>query len=95
MPGVKAPKLPRNWVRRGGQSYCLSCRRALAAEEGLEAAPEGTPIAKRAQIRNAAVLEFEVTRDPERSAGVIAKACRTSVIAVVKARKRLGLAEPV
>jgi hypothetical protein len=66
----------------------------MAAEAGFEAAPEGTSMAKRAQLRNAALLEFEVTRDPERSAGVIAKACRTSVVAVVKARKRLGLPEP-
>jgi hypothetical protein len=94
MPGVKTPKLPRHWVRTGGQSFCLACRRAMAAEAGLDGAPESMPIARRAQVRNAALLDFEVKRDPERSAGVIAKACRTSVVAVVKARKRLGLAEP-
>jgi hypothetical protein len=94
MPGAKTLKLPRHWVRIDGRSYCLACRRAMAAEAGLEDAPEDMPIARRAKVRNAALLDFEVMRDPERPAGVIAKACRTSVVAVVKARERLGLAEP-
>jgi hypothetical protein len=37
------------------------------------------------------VVEFEVLRDPDRNNGQIARACRTSVPAVLKARKRLGI----
>ena len=33
-------------------------------------------------------------RDPDRPNGTIARACRSSVPAVIKARKRLGIAEP-
>ena len=42
-----------------------------------------------------ALIEFEVKRDPNRGNGEIAKACRSSIPAVAKARKRLGYDEPV
>jgi hypothetical protein len=94
MAGSEHTELPENWTRENGQTFCLSCRRAMAAEAGLEAAPEGTSLAGRAQLRAAALIEFEVMRDPDRPNGTIARACRSSVPAVIKARKRLGIAEP-
>jgi hypothetical protein len=36
-------------------------------------------------------VEFELERDPERTEGEIARSARTSIGAVRKARKRLGV----
>ena len=47
--------MPENWSHENGQTFCLSCRRAMAAEAGLESAPEGTSLAGRAQLRAAAI----------------------------------------
>ena len=41
-------------------------------------------------MRSAAVVEFEILRDPERTEGEIARAARTSIGAVRKARKALA-----
>jgi hypothetical protein len=86
--------LPASWSHSDQGLFCLICRRGLAAEAALEAAPEDTTQEGRAQLRRAALLEFEVSRTPERSNGEIARACRSSVPAVAKARKRLSLPEP-
>jgi hypothetical protein len=89
MPGYEQLARPSAWIEDGGEVYCLACRRALAAEAGVDAAPSGTTLQRRAQLRAAALIEFEVSRDPERSDSEIARAIRTSVPAVVKARQRL------
>jgi hypothetical protein len=81
--------LPDSWVSSDQGQYCLICRRSRVAEGA-----EGATQEERAQMRRAALLEFEVSRTPERSNGEIARACRTSVPAVAKARKRLSLPEP-
>jgi hypothetical protein len=60
----------------------------------VESAPSDTPLAARAQLGRAALIEFEVSRRPDRTDGAIAKACRTSVSAVAKARSRLRLPDP-
>jgi hypothetical protein len=91
IPKSKKEKLPANWIERNGQSYCLACRRELAVEIALEEAGEDAPAAGRAKIRSQAVVEFEIRRDPDRRDGDIARASRCSVMAVSKARKRLGL----
>jgi hypothetical protein len=90
-PKVRHPRVPTTWAREDGRLYCLSCRRDLAAEAGLEGIHEDTPGERRPQIRSQARIEFEINRDPERSDSQIAKACRTSAMAVRKARARLGL----
>ena len=51
--------------------------------------------AQRAKIRSQAVVEFEIRRDPDRRDGDIARAARCSVMAVSKARKRLGIKRAV
>jgi hypothetical protein len=89
MPGYEHHERPSAWAEDGGEVYCLACRRELAAEAGVGAAASGTTAQDRAQLRTAALIEFEVSRDPERSDGEIARAIRTSVPAVVKARQRL------
>jgi hypothetical protein len=91
MPEVKRPRLPDDWVEQDGLLYCLACRRELAGEAGLAAASEDLPTDRRLQLKLHARVEFEVLRDPARPNTRIAKACRTSIPAVRKARERLGL----
>ena len=92
MEGSSGGGRPTEWRADDDGVHCLGCRRARAGEAGVEAASEATSAADRAKIRAAAVVEFEVLRDPDRNNGQIARACRTSVPAVLKARKRLGIA---
>jgi len=88
--GLSGGKLPPHWVREpDGNHYCLACRRERAIEAMLAEASEAGAEA-RAKLRSAAVVEFEIQRDPERTEGEIAKAASTSVLAVRKARQRLG-----
>ena len=86
--GLEAPP---NWAREDdGNHYCLICRRERAIDKALADAGEiGTEA--RAKLRSAAVVEFEIKRDPKRTEGEIAKASRASVAAVRKARQRLGM----
>jgi len=78
---------PPNWFTgEGGDSYCLVCRRERAVEIALEDAGD-VGIEARAKLRSAAVIEFEIERDPDRTEGEIASAAGTSVGAVRKARK--------
>lgn len=92
LPGSDRPKkLPVAWARHDGVLLCLGCRREAAGEEGLAGMAEDAPASDRQKVRSHARLDFEVTRDPERPDNKIAKACHTSLIAVRKARERLGL----
>jgi hypothetical protein len=88
---VERPRLPTTWVQENGELYCLSCRRDMAGEAGLEGVDEDIPNQKRLQLRSQARIEFEIQRDPERQDNQIAKACGTSTVSVRKARARLGL----
>jgi hypothetical protein len=88
------PGLPTTWLQRDGELFCLSCRRERAAEEGLAALPEDAPADQRHKAQSRARVEFEVQRDPSRQDNRIAKSCHTSVVAVRKARVRLGLQSP-
>lgn len=89
MPGHERRGPPAGWVRKGDLAYCLSCRRALATEEADAASPDTATLEERAKIRTAALIDFEIDRDPDRPNGEIAKVVRCSVPAVLKARKRL------
>jgi hypothetical protein len=86
---------PENWREQDGSLYCLGCRRDVAAEEVVDAIPEGSTAANRADARRRALIEFEIRRMPERANSKIAASCRTSVPAVVKARQRMGFPPPV
>jgi hypothetical protein len=86
--------LPSTWVSSPDGHFCLVCRRDRAAEAALERAPDGSPVDARAKLRRAALIEFEVSRTPDHPDGVIARACRTSVTAVTRARRRLQLPDP-
>jgi hypothetical protein len=92
MPGRERFERPSAWIEDGELFYCLACRRELAAEAGLIGAAPGAAAQDRAKLRAAAVVEFEVRRDPDRSNVEIARAARSSVNAVLKARQRLGVA---
>ena len=84
----EAPAIADHLGQEDGRLYCLSCRREMAGEAGLEGVDEDTPNQERQQIRSHARIEFEIKRDPERADNEIAKACRTSTFAVRKARAR-------
>lgn len=89
MPGHERPQRPATWVEDHGRLYCLTCQRALAAEAAASGAPADTTAERRAKLRAAALVEFEIRRNPDRSNGEIARAIRSSVAAVLKARRRL------
>jgi hypothetical protein len=91
---VERPRLPSTWAREGGLLYCLSCRREMAGDAGVEGIDEDIPNERRLQLRSQARIEFEINRDPRRPDNQIAKACRTSTVAVRKARARLGIESP-
>jgi uncharacterized Zn finger protein (UPF0148 family) len=88
-PDVADTGLPNTWSKEDGELYCLSCRRDMAGEAGLEGVDEDTPNQKRLQMRSHARIEFEIKRDPSREDNQIAKAVGTSTFAVRKARARL------
>ena len=88
-PDFENTGLPATWSEEDGELFCLSCRRDMAGEAGLEGVDEGTPNQKRLQMRSHARIEFEIKRDPSREDNRIAKACGTSTFAVRKARARL------
>ncbi len=86
--------MPSTWVSSAEGIFCLICRRERAAEAALDAAPSDSPVGERAKLRRAALIEFEVSRTPDHTDGIIARACRTSVSAVTRARRRLELPDP-
>ncbi len=90
MPGHESPARPANWSEDGDEVFCLGCRRALAGEAGLTDIPLNASNADRAKARRDALVEFEVERNPGRSNGEIARAIRTTVTAVHKARGRVA-----
>ena len=90
----KPVPMPSSWVKSAEGTFCLICRRERAAEAALDSAPSDSPIAERAKLRRAALIEFEVSRTPDHTDGIIARACRTSVSAVTRARRRLELPDP-
>jgi len=92
MNGHKGRGLPANWAEENGGAVCLACRRDLAADAALSGTSPELSVQERARLRSFALLEFEVTRDPNRSNAQIASAVHTSVVAVQKARERLGIA---
>ncbi len=87
--------LPDTWANSREGRFCLLCRRDRAAEAALAEAPVDSPVAARAKLRRAAIIEFEVSRSPDQPDGMIARACRTSVFAVSAARRRLNLPDPL
>jgi len=92
--GGEKVELPASWSKSREGTFCLLCRRERAAQAALADAPKNCGIEERAKLRRAALVEFEVQRRPGHGNGEIAKACRSSVAAVVAARKRLKIPAP-
>jgi hypothetical protein len=88
---VERPALPATWIREDDGLFCLVCRRDRAGEAALLQLEEGASAETRQKAESRARVEFEVSRRPDRQDNRIAKACHTSVVAVRKARVRLGL----
>ena len=93
MEGASGGGQPETWSEQDGELYCLVCRRAVAADAVAETMPEGTS-ASRADARRRALVEFEIRRTPDRPNSRIAASCRTTIPAVVKARRRIGIPAP-
>lgn len=92
--GGERVAMPESWDASEEGTFCLLCRRERAARAALARAPKDSGLEDRAKLRRAALVEFEVRRRPNHGNGEIAKACRSSVAAVVAARKRLKLPAP-
>lgn len=92
--GGEKVELPKSWATSAEGTFCLLCRRERAAQAALDAAPADCGREDRAKLRRAALVEFEVRRRPGHGNGEIAKACRSSVAAVVAARERLKIPAP-
>lgn len=90
----KPEPMPDTWANSAEGLFCLVCRRQRAADAALDSAPSDSPVAARAKLRRAALIEFEVSRTPDHPDGIIARACRTSVSAVSRARRNLDLPAP-
>jgi hypothetical protein len=88
---VERPRLPSTWSRENGELYCLGCRREMAGDAGVALLDEGASPDVRHRAHSQARIDFEIGRDPERPDNQIAKACRTSTLAIRKARVRLGI----
>jgi hypothetical protein len=82
-------KAPPHWAKENGLHYCLSCRRERAVETALDKAGD-IGLEARAKVRSSAIVKFEIVRDPDRTEGEIAKAARTSIGAVRKARREVA-----
>lgn len=93
MSGHEHRGLPANWTENQEGPACLACRRSLAGEAAVNGTPD-LSLRERTRLRASGVVEFEVNRDPTRSNAEIAHAVHTSVVAVKKARDRLGAAVP-
>ena len=89
MAGSVRPEIPVGWAVESSEVFCLNCRRELAAES-VEIGEE-VPRVDHPRIRTQARIEFEINRDPELPDSRIARACRTSTMAVRKARQRMGV----
>jgi len=89
VPGRERRGFPSGWAKLSGEPHCLRCRREHAAQSAIDNAPPEVSREERAKLRAAAVLEFELVRDPDRPNGEIAKVVRCSVPAVLKSRRRL------
>jgi hypothetical protein len=86
--------IPATWDSCADGTFCLTCRRRRVGEAAVDSAPADSDRDKRARLRRTAVLEFEVQRDPDRTNGAIAKACRSSIAAVAAARQKLDAPAP-
>jgi hypothetical protein len=87
-PATKDHRLPSGWSEEDGVAYCLACRRDLAAEAGVDAAPEDSSGKTRERAGKDARIEFEINRDPERTDGEVARAASSSLQAVRKVKER-------
>jgi hypothetical protein len=81
--------LPGTWTQMGGEIYCLACSRARAGEAAIDSAPDETSGEDLAKVRRTALIEFEILRAPEAPNRTIARACRTSSVAVANIRSAM------
>lgn len=83
--------LPPTWTTFDGLAYCLSCSRARAADEAMDALPDSITGEARAKLRRKALIRFEISRSPAAPNREIASACRTSTMAVAAVRDEIDI----
>jgi hypothetical protein len=81
---------PPSWTKSEDGLLCLSCSRTVAADTAAAGAPTGCSAEERSRLRRRALIEFEISRDPEAPDRRIAQACRTSTAAVAAVRGASG-----
>jgi hypothetical protein len=81
--------LPKAWEDCADGTFCLGCRRQRVGEAAVDAAPPVMDRDARVRLRRTALIEFELSRAPDKTNGSIAKSCRTSIPTVAAARRRL------
>ncbi|HEX6601820.1 MAG TPA: hypothetical protein VF030_04200, partial [Solirubrobacterales bacterium] len=86
--------VPESWESCAEGTFCLGCRRRRVGEAAIESAPGESSRDSRVKLRRTALLEFEMRRDPDRTNGAIAKACRASIAAVATVRQKLNAPAP-
>jgi hypothetical protein len=86
--GGERKPLPESWAFADADCICLKCRRERAAESAVADLPESDR-ESRAKQRRASLIEFEVRRTPDKPNNTIARACRSSAVAVAAARARI------
>lgn len=82
-----APSEPAGWIERDGSWQCLACRRKAAVDAAL-ADDDGSELDV-SRRRRAALLTFELTREPSRPNKQIASLARTSAPMVQQRRREL------
>lgn len=81
---------PECWSRLDGETFCLTCSRALAGDAAIEMSSAAASHEDRTRIRRTAVIEFEIGRVPDAPNRSIAVSCRTSNAVVAAVRKRMS-----
>jgi hypothetical protein len=89
LAGFSAPDLPEGWGQEAEEMHCLGCRREDAAKGALASADPSSRAEER-KIRQLAVTEFELRRDPDRHDAAIASAAETTRALVTKTRGSLS-----
>lgn len=88
-PGCPAPPLPKGWARTGDGYHCLRCRRAAVAAAALRDAGLTVADIGAAAASARGLAAFELERNPDRSAGEIARTIGTSASIVGQVRRQL------
>jgi hypothetical protein len=89
LPGYPQPDLPNGWASVNESLLCLRCRQEQAVEAGIAEAERSERKITPAAARRAALIDFELRRDPSRSDREIARGLATTANRVTVHRREL------